>query len=179
MGVWVELWRKLSAEELMLLNSGVGEDSWVPWTARRFNQSILKEFSSGCSLEGLMLKLKLQYFGHLMRGVDSWLLILGGIGGRGRRGWQRMRWLDGTIALMEWVWVDSRSWWWTGRPRMLRFMGLQRVKHKWETELNCRTVKVIFSNHGSEEISFLIKAFWRYLRALTIKLKLLTVINKA
>ena len=73
----------------------------VPWTARRSNQSILKEISSGCSLEGLMLKLKLQYFGHLMRGVDSWLLILGGIGGRGRRGWQRMRWLDGTTALMD------------------------------------------------------------------------------
>ena len=73
----------------------------VPWTARRSNQSILKEISSGCSLEGLMLKLKLQYFGHLMRGVDSWLLILGGSGGRGRRGWQRMRWLDGTTALMD------------------------------------------------------------------------------
>ena len=68
----------------------------VPWTARRSNQSILKEISPGCSLEGLMLKLKLQYFGHLMRRVDSFekTLMLGGIGGRRRRGWQRMRWLD-------------------------------------------------------------------------------------
>ena len=69
----------------------------VPWTARRFNQSILKEISPGCSLEGLMPKLKLQYFGHLMRRVDSLekTLMLGGIGGRRRRGQQRMRWLDG------------------------------------------------------------------------------------
>ena len=69
----------------------------VPWTARRSNQSILKETSSGCSLEGLMLRLKLQYFGHLMRRVDSLekTLMLGGIGGRRRRGRQRMRWLDG------------------------------------------------------------------------------------
>ena len=69
----------------------------IPWTARRSNQSILKEISPGCSLEGLMLKLKLQYFGHLMRKVDSLekTLMLGGIGGRRRRGQQRMRWLDG------------------------------------------------------------------------------------
>ena len=69
----------------------------VPWTARRSNQSILKEISPGCSLEGLMLKLKLQYFGHLMWRADSFenTLMLGGIGGRRRRGWQRMRWLDG------------------------------------------------------------------------------------
>ena len=69
----------------------------VPWTARRSNQSILKEIGPGISLEGMMLKLKLQYFGHLMRRVDSLekTLILGGIGGRRRRGWQRMRWLDG------------------------------------------------------------------------------------
>ena len=75
----------------------------VPWTARRSNQSILKEISPGCSLEGLMLKLKLQYFGHLMRRVDSLekTLILGGIGGRRRRGWQRMRWLDGITNSMD------------------------------------------------------------------------------
>ena len=80
----------------MLLNCGVGEDLRVPWTAR-FNQSILREISPGCSLEGLMLKVKLQYFGHLMRRADSFekILILGGIGGRRRRGQQRMRWLDG------------------------------------------------------------------------------------
>ena len=74
----------------------------VPWTARRSNQSVLKEISPGCSLEGLMLKLELQYFGHLMRRVDSLeeTLMLGGIGGRRRRGWQRMRWLDGITDSM-------------------------------------------------------------------------------
>ena len=75
----------------------------VPWTARRSDQSILKEISSGCSLEGMMLKLKLQYFGHLMRRVDSLekTLMLGGIGGRRKRGRQRMRWLNGIIDLMD------------------------------------------------------------------------------
>ena len=75
----------------------------VPWTARRSNQSILKEISPGCSLEGLMLKLKFQYFGHLMRRVDSLekTLMLGGIGGRRRRGRPRMRWLDGITDSMD------------------------------------------------------------------------------
>ena len=75
----------------------------VPWTARRSNQSILKEISPGCSLEGLMLKLKLQYFGHLIRRVDSLekTLMLGGIRGRRRSGWQRMRWLEGITDLMD------------------------------------------------------------------------------
>ena len=75
----------------------------VPWTAGRSNQSILKEISPACSLEGLMLKLKLQYFGHLMRRVDSLekTLMLGGIGGRKRRGQQRMRWLDGITDSMD------------------------------------------------------------------------------
>ena len=75
----------------------------VPWTARRSNKSILKEINPGCSLEGMMLKLKLQYFGHLMRRVDSLekTLMLGGIGGRRRRGQQRMRWLDGITDLMD------------------------------------------------------------------------------
>ena len=86
----------------MLFNSGVGEDSRVPWIARRSNQSILKETTPGCSLEGLMLKLKLQYFAHLMRRVDSLekTLMLGGIGRR-RRGRQRMRWLDGITDSMD------------------------------------------------------------------------------
>ena len=98
----------------------------VPWTARRSNQSILKEISPGCSLERVMLKLKLQYFGHLMRRVDSLekTLMLGGIGGR-RRGWQRMRWLDDITDSMAWVWVNSGSWWWTGRPGVLWFTGSQ------------------------------------------------------
>ena len=86
----------------MLLNCG--EDSLrVPWTVRRSNQSILEEISPGISLEGMMLKLKLQYFGHLMRRVDSLekTLMLGGIGGRRRRGQQRMRWLDGITDWMD------------------------------------------------------------------------------
>ena len=86
----------------MLLNCGVGEDLRVPWTARRSNQSILK-INPGISLEGMMLKLKLQYFGHLMQSVDSLekTLMLGGIGGRRRRGRPRMRWLDGIDHSMD------------------------------------------------------------------------------
>ena len=107
--------------------------SRVPWTARRSNQSILKEISTGISFEGMMLKLKLQYFGHLMRRVDSLekTLMLGGIGGRRRRGRQRMRWLDGITdsTRWTWVWVNSRSWWWRGRPSVLQSMGSQRVGH--------------------------------------------------
>ena len=110
----------------------------VPWTARRSNQSILKEISPGCSLEGLMLKLKLQYFGHLMWRADSFekTLMLRKTEGRrigDDRGW------DGWMASptqWTWVWVDSRNWWWTGRPGMLQFMGSQRVGHDWVTELN-------------------------------------------
>ena len=88
---------------MMLLNCGVGEDLRVPWTARRSNKSILKEISPGCSLEGMMLKLKLQYFGHLMQRIDSLekTLILGGIGGRRRRRRQRIRWLDGITDSMD------------------------------------------------------------------------------
>ena len=110
----------------------------VPWTARRSNQSILKEISPGISLEGMMLKLKLQVFGHLMLRVDSMekTLMLGGIGGRrrrGRRGWDG--WMASPTRWM-WVWVNSGSWWWTGRPGVLQFMGSQRVGHDWATELN-------------------------------------------
>ena len=109
----------------------------VPWTARRSNQSILKEISPECSLEGLMLKLKLQYFGHLMRRVNSLekTLMLRKIEGRRRSGWQRMRWLDSITDLMDLSWVNSGSWWWTGKPGMLKSMGSQRVRHDW-AELN-------------------------------------------
>ena len=110
----------------------------VPQTARRSNQSILKEVNPGCSLEGLMFKLKLQYFGHRMRRADSFekTLTLGKSEGWRRRGWQRMRWLDGITDSMDMGLGGLRSWWWTGRPGVLRFMGLQRVGHDWATELN-------------------------------------------
>ena len=87
----------------MLLNCGVGDNSWVPWTARRSNQSILKEINPEYLLEGLMLKLKLLYFGHLMRSTDSLekTLMLGKIEGRKRRWWQRIRWLDGITDSMD------------------------------------------------------------------------------
>ena len=102
----------------------------VPWTARRSNQSILKEINPGYSLEGLMLKLKLQHFGHLMRRTDSFekTLMLGKIESRRRREWQKMRW--------TWVWVGSGSWWWIGKPGTLQSTGSQRVGHDWATELN-------------------------------------------
>jgi len=123
----------------MFLNCGVREDSWrILWTARRSNQSILKEISPEYSLEGLMLKLKLQYFGHLMQRTDSlektlmlWRLKAGRE--EDDRGW------DGWMAsLTQWTWVSvsSGSWWWTGRPGVLQSMGLQRVGHDWVTELN-------------------------------------------
>ena len=111
----------------------------VPWTARGSNQSILKEISPGISLEEMMLKLKLQYFGHLMRRVGSlkkklWCWEGLGAGGEGDdRGW------DGWMASLTWwtwVWVNSRSWCWTGRPGVLQFMGSQRVGHDLATELN-------------------------------------------
>ena len=125
----------------------------VPWTARRSNQSILK-ISAKCSLEGLMLKLKLQYFGHLMQRTDSFekTLMLGKTEGRRRRWQQRMRWLDGITDSMDMSWVNSRSWWWTGRPGVLQSRGLQRVRHDWVIELNSELL--LYSNFidGKSEI---------------------------
>ena len=128
--MWLWYWRRLLR---------------VPWTSRRSNQSTLKEISPEYSLEVLMLKLKLQYFGHLMQRIDSfekthfwWViwkdsfLMLGNIEGKSRRGQQRM---IASLAQWTWVWVNSRSWWWTERPGVLQCMGSQRVGHDWATEL--------------------------------------------
>ena len=112
----------------------------VPWTARRSNQSILKEISPEYSLLGLMLKLKLQYFGHLMWRIDSLekTPMLGKSEGGRRREWQRVRWLDGITDSMDTSWASSKSWWWTGKPGMLQSMGVTKSQTQlsnW-TELN-------------------------------------------
>ena len=116
----------------------------VPWTERSSNQSVLK-ISPGCSLQGLMLKLKLQFFGYLMWRLTHlrrpWFWERLRAGGEGdNRGW------DGWMASSTqwtWVWVNSGSWWWTGRPGVLWFMRLQRVRHDWVTELNCTVAQLV------------------------------------
>ena len=144
--VW--MW-ELDCEESWALKNGcfwtvVLENTLrVPWTARRYHQPILKEISSEYSLEGLILKLKLQYLAtwceeltHLKRPWCWERLRAEGAGDN--RGW------DGRMASptqWAWVWVNSRSWWWTGRPGVLWFMGLQRVGHDWVTELNWGLVR--------------------------------------
>ena len=112
----------------------------VPWIARRTNQSILKEISSEYSLEGLILKLKLQYFGHLMWRTNSLekTLMLRKIEGRRRRGDKGWDSWMASPTRWTWVWASSRSWWWTGKPGVLLLsVGSKRVGHNWETELNC------------------------------------------
>ena len=128
----------------------------VPWTARRSNQSILKESSPGFSLEGLMLKLKLQYFGHLIWRADlkrPWCwerLRAGEVDDRGWDGWMA------SPTQWTWVWVNFRVWWWTGRPGVLQFMGSQRTGHDWATDLNAsifsgRCLSVL---HDNECVTF-------------------------
>ena len=156
------------------------EESWEPknwwfWTVvlektlespldcRRSNQSILKEISPGISLEAMMLKLKLQYFGHLMQRVDSLekTLMLGGIGGR-RRGQQRMRWLDGITDSTTWVWVNSGSWWWTDTTKWLNWLNwtdllinnkqVQIYLYKYKNINKIKILNISLNNSASQYI---------------------------
>ena len=126
----------------------------IPWTARRSNQSILKEISPEYSLEGLMLKLKLQYFGHLMQRTDlsEKTLMLGrlNVGGEGDdRGWDG--WMVSPTQ-WTWIWVNSGSWWWTGRPGMLQSTWLQRVGQDWVTEPNWMMMQWSHQQHGKSTV---------------------------
>ena len=138
---WCESWaikktehRRIDAFELWCWRRLL----WVPWTARRSNQFILKEISPECSLEGLMLKLKLQYFGHQAWRADSLekTLMLGKIEGGGEGDDRRWEGWMASPTQWSWVWVNSGSWWWTVRPGVLQSMESQRVGHDWATELN-------------------------------------------
>ena len=127
MNVRVRLRRKLSAEELLLLNCGAGEDSWDPWTARKSNQSILKEINFEYSLEGLMLKLKLQYFGHLMQKPTHWKRPwcwkrLKAKRQEGSRGWGCLK---ASPTKWTWIWADFRRSWRTEKPGVLQSMESQ------------------------------------------------------
>ena len=132
---------------MMLLSCGVVEDSWESLRLQGDPTSPSSRISPECSLERLMLKLKLQYLGHLVQRTDSLekTLILGKIEGRRRRddrGWEG--WMASPIQWM-WVWVNSRSWWWTGRPGVLQSMGYQRVGYDSVTELNWRLEWLLLS----------------------------------
>ena len=142
----------------------------VPWTARRSNQSILKEISLEYSLEGLMLKLKLQYFGHLMGRTDSsektlMLVRLKSRGEGDNRGW------DGWMASPTqwiWTWASSGSWWYTGKPDVLLFMGSQRVRQDWTTELTEQAVNNVGIHglwrrgiqSGASDEAWSLRVFW-------------------
>ena len=126
----------------------------VPWTARRSNQSILKEIIPEYWLEGLMLKLKLQYFGQLKKELIHWKRPwcwerLKAGGEEDDRGWDS--WVASPTQ-WTWVWVNSESWWWTGRPGVLKSMGSQRVEHDWATELNGTELKRERSNEADTDM---------------------------
>ena len=128
----------------------------VPWTARRSNQSILKEINPEYSLEGLMLKLKLQYFGHLTGKMTHlkrpWCWERMKSGGEGdNRGWNG--WMA-SLTQWTWVWEGSGNWWWTGKPGVLQSMGSQRVRHDWATELTAWLTEVCHSFSSKEQVSF-------------------------
>ena len=133
----------------------------VPQTAKRSNQSILKEISPERSLEGLIMKLRFQYFGHLMWRTDSLekTPLLGKVESRRRRGQQRMRWLDGITNSLDMSLASSRSWWWTGKPGVLQSMRLQRVGHDWVTELNFKKYFMKTRNQ-KERTNFLSNSYW-------------------
>ena len=153
-------WRRIDAFELWCW----GRLLRVPWSARRSNQTVLKK--------GLMLKLKLQYFDHLMWRTDSFekILILGKIEDRRRRGWQRMSGWMASPTWLTWVWANSRSWWWTGKPGMLQSMGLQRVRHDWATELTDRCVAYSLNLHNDPSPE-------TWLPCLSVKLKYLWLVH--
>ena len=115
---WSQLFSLLDCKDMQPVHPK-GDQSWV-------------------FIEGLMLKLKFQYFGHLMRRADLFekILMLRKIEWRRRSGWQRVKWLVASLTQWTWVWTDSGTWWWTGRPCMRRFIGSQGVEHYWVTELN-------------------------------------------
>ena len=138
----------------------------VPWTARRSKLSILKEISPDYSLEGLMLKLKLQYFGHLMQRTDSlespWCWERLKVGGEGDdRGWDA--WMA-SLTQWTWIWASSGSWCWTGRPDVLQSVGSQGVGHDWTTELNWIKAMGLLSLHFSKVCS-LFQSFLQWFKA--------------
>ena len=163
MDVRVGLWRKLSAKKLMLLNCGVGETLESPLDCKEIQPVHPKEISPGYSLKGLMLNLKLQYFGHLMWRVDSLekTLMLGGIGaGEGDdRGWDD--WMASPTR-WTWVWVNSGSWWWTGRPGMLGVAKSQTRLSDW-TELRTSQVRKDGGLHRND-MHWKKQAFMKHLR---------------
>ena len=142
----------------------------VPRTARRSNQSVLKEISPEYSLEGLMLKLKLQYFGYLMQSPDSLekTLILGKIEGRKRRGQQERDGWMASLTRWTWVWASSRRWWWTGKPGMLQSMGSQRVGQDWAPEQQYIVYRMSICNNAILYMNINVSMVVLYLKSIKV-----------